>query len=87
MDLLHVNQTYNVLICTICKYAIHSTAVARPSIVLYPEEEPTLFIFGFRAPLYYMLDLAFSKCEKGLHIVHLLPLFRPLFFVVQHRAA
>jgi hypothetical protein len=29
MDLLIFNQTYNVLICTSCKYAIHFTAVAR----------------------------------------------------------
>jgi hypothetical protein len=28
MDLLSFNSTYNVLICTSCKYAIHSTAVA-----------------------------------------------------------
>jgi hypothetical protein len=28
MDLLSFNPTYNILICTSCKYAIHSTAVA-----------------------------------------------------------
>src|ERR1700716_13472 len=29
MDLLSFNPTYNVLICTSCKYAIHSTAITR----------------------------------------------------------
>jgi hypothetical protein len=28
MDLLYFNQTYSVLICTSCKYAVHSSAVA-----------------------------------------------------------
>ena len=29
MDLLSFNPTYNVLICTSCKYAIHSPAITR----------------------------------------------------------
>lgn len=29
MDLLSFNPTYNVLICTTCKYAIHSAAITR----------------------------------------------------------
>lgn len=39
MDLLLYNPTYNVLVCTSCKYAIQSTAVARH---LYKHHKATI---------------------------------------------